>query len=123
MGQSNPERWDWYGMGEANLSRGRIDQLSPEEMATVLERVDSRVHRMVLMVEAMRELLQASGLFSEAQLKAKVEEVDLRDGKADGRNVQPVAQVCGQCGRTSAGQRKFCVYCGSDLLRLVADNL
>ena len=70
-------------------------------------------------LEALCELLEASGAVAQAELVAKLREIDLRDGVEDGRNVAPEVQVCGKCGRTRVGQHRFCAHCGSDALQAV----
>jgi hypothetical protein len=92
---------------------------SPEELATRLDAVDSRLHLLVLRVEALCELLEARGALGQAELAAKLREIDLRDGVEDGRNVGPVVQVCGKCGHRQLGQQRFCAQCGSDALQTV----
>lgn len=90
---------------------------SPEELAIRLDAVDTRLQQVVLRVEALSELLLASGQVGQAELEAKLREIDLRDGVEDGRNVTPVVQVCGKCGHRQLGQHRFCARCGSDALQ------
>ena len=51
-------------------------------------RLDDKVNRLALICRAMFELMQASGAVTEEQLKAKIVEIDLRDGQADGKITQ-----------------------------------
>ncbi|QPN71256.1 hypothetical protein [Synechococcus sp. CBW1108] len=90
---------------------------SPEELAIRLDAVDTRLQQVVLRVEALFELLLASGHVGQAELEAKLREIDLRDGVEDGRNVAPVVQVCGKCSHRQLGQQRFCARCGSDALQ------
>ena len=62
---------------------------SPEELAIRLEAVDTRLQQVVLRVEALSELLLASGQVGQAELEAKLREIDLRDG------VELAAEVVG----------------------------
>ena len=75
--------------------------------------VDDRVDRLTLIVEAMWELLEESG-FSEEALQAKVEEIDGRDGRTDGKVVRPPVQ-CTKCGSSSPAGRPTCQMCGAQL--------
>jgi hypothetical protein len=45
--------------------------------------VEARLQRLALVLEAMRETLEVAGLVNQAQVLAKVAEIDLRDGPAD----------------------------------------
>ena len=90
---------------------------SPEELDARLESVDTRLQQVTMRLEALCELLAVSGAVGQAELQAKLREIDLRDGVEDGRNVAPQVQVCGKCGRTRLGQHRFCSHCGSDALQ------
>ena len=90
---------------------------SSEELESWLESVDTRLQQVTMRLEALCELLVASGAVGQAELLAKVREIDLRDGIEDGRNVPPQVQVCGRCGRTRLGEHRFCTHCGSDALQ------
>ena len=119
MDPQHPTSWDWLAMHQAPLPPDLLHQSLPSGLAAYLQGVDARLHRLALLVEAMREQLEEAGLFSEAQLMARVQAIDLRDGTADGRNTPTTRCRCNQCGRISAGPRRRCLYCGSeDLVKL-----
>ena len=42
----------------------------------------------------------------------KVNEIDLRDGKMDGRETADAPIVCEQCGRSDSRRHNHCFYCG-----------
>ena len=58
--------------------------------------VDERVDRLVLLLEAMWSLMREQG-FSDADLAARLMELDQSDGRADGRRLTPPA-TCANCG-------------------------
>jgi hypothetical protein len=110
MTQESNQPWDWFG-GEGLQLPTRLDQ---EDLGSYLAAVDERLHRLALVLEAMRELLEEAGLFRQDQLRARLEAIDLRDGVADGRlGAGPQHQRCGGCGRTLNSRLKRCLYCGS----------
>ena len=119
MDLQHPTSWDWLAMHQAPLPPDLLHQSLPSGLAAYLQGVDARLHRLALLVEAMREQLEEAGLFSEAQLMARVQAIDLRDGTADGRNTPTPRCRCNQCGRSSAGHRQRCLYCGSRDLELI----
>jgi hypothetical protein len=65
------------------------------------------------MVEIMRD---RHGV-SEAEFEAKVREIDLRDGRLDGklRVATPAPRSCPACGRPNGGTRVACLYCSAPL--------
>jgi len=62
----------------------------------------------------MWELLRDNGTFDEEQLMDKIEEVDLRDGRADGK-IGPTPIACPECKRRANSRRQKCMYCGASL--------
>jgi len=45
-----------------------------------------------------------------------MEEIDLRDGKSDGK-LAPDTVECTGCGRKAKSTRRNCLYCGAELPR------
>jgi len=79
----------------------------------LVDRLELQVERLTLLTVALSELLTEQGTFTEDRLRAKVAEVDLRDGKADGRLTSPPL-TCPTCSRVKSGTRPRCVWCGTD---------
>lgn len=115
MQESNSGAWDWRGQAPVPLP-DEISKISIEELINAHRSLETRLQRMALMVDAMRELLQEANLLNEAELKAKFDEIDLRDGTLDGQAAKPFLQVCKSCGTKSYGLRRFCQNCGSESL-------
>lgn len=107
----------WLAMHEAPPPPDLGLPPSPESLKVYREGVETRLHRLALLLEAMREILEQAGLLSEAQLLAKVQEIDRRDGSADGRQGEPASLCCLQCERLNRLGRVRCLYCGSADLR------
>ncbi len=83
-----------------------------------LTELEDEIQRMKLMNQALWELLQERARFTDADLEAKVEEIDLRDGVADGKMTQR-AMRCPQCNRVSSTRHWRCIYCGLEFERPV----
>jgi hypothetical protein len=77
-------------------------------------RMREGIERLTLITQAMWELLHERTGLTEEDLFAKVEEVDLRDGVADGR-VLLQRQNCPSCNRINSGKRASCIYCGTEI--------
>lgn len=105
---------------EHRLHRQRkdIDDASRQARRAKNEAEDlrERLDRLHLATSAMWELLCERTGLDEDDLLAKIEEVDLRDGKADGRiDARAPAVQCPACARPNHSQRKACLYCGMKL--------
>ena len=74
-------------------------------------RVDQRVDQMLLVVQAMWTLVQEKTGLTDAELLARVTELDERDGTKDGRFRRPPVK-CARCGATVARRFNRCLYCG-----------
>ncbi|MEN8148620.1 MAG: hypothetical protein ABFS86_02285 [Planctomycetota bacterium] len=92
---------------EASGARNKSIQVGRE-----LDGLQDRVDRISLACQAMWELLRDRGALDEEELLARIEEIDLRDGRVDGR-MGPTPQECPGCGRRSNSRRKTCMYCGA----------
>jgi ribosomal protein L37AE/L43A len=59
------------------------------------------------------ELVRDSLKLTDADLKLRMKEIDLRDGVEDGA-ITTVPLSCPQCNRVSSSQHWKCIYCGMD---------
>ena len=72
------------------------------------------VERLLMITEALWIVLKEQHGYSDEELMRRITEIDLRDGKMDGRVATNEAQVCPQCKRQHvARHRPMCLYCGS----------
>lgn len=78
-----------------------------------LEDMNERVDSMALILRALWALLEEQGLTAD-QLIDKIEELDLLDGKADGK-VTALATDCPSCGSKVAAGLNKCQFCGTDV--------
>lgn len=88
-------------------------QLGPAtgDVSTKLRDLEHQIARVNLLNQALWELLRERAKFTDADLLAKIKEVDLRDGIEDGRmTVTPLE--CPTCGRISSSKHWKCLYCG-----------
>jgi hypothetical protein len=76
--------------------------------------LEDQVGRLTLVATAMWELLRDRLQVSEEELLKKLQDVDLRDGKKDGKH-NPPAVACPGCQRANHRRHVHCLYCGADL--------
>ena len=71
-----------------------------------------RHEKMALVSQALLELVQERTGITDEELADKILEVDLRDGKADGKISAQVLN-CPKCGRKVNSERPVCIFCGT----------
>jgi len=100
--------------GEAAKATGRASEAQRE-----VGHLDERVDRLTLICMALWKLLQDRTDLTEEDLMAKVRELDMMDGTADGK-IQRKIKRCPKCDRTMSPQHSRCLYCGAADLQATA---
>ena len=78
--------------------------------------LEKRIERLALMCQAMWELLREKTQLTERELTDKVLEVDLRDGRTDGK-IGAIVMECPHCHQPTNSKRPTCIICGVELQR------
>ena len=74
--------------------------------------LETENHRLLLIVRALWEIVQAQHGLDNDVLAKKIQEIDLRDGVLDGRYVKAEVRKCSACGRVMNRKHRQCLYCG-----------
>jgi hypothetical protein len=108
--------WNLRQQQQIGAVRAKADsaRADSEVHETALADLTQRFDRLALVTQALSELLFERAHVSEADLAAKIDEIDMRDGTRDGR-VSAASQSCPKCHRQVAGHRTTCLYCGAPL--------
>ena len=84
------------------------------ESAMSSDKTRKNTERLYLVVQAMWEVLKDKAGLTDADLDAKVQEIDMRDGRLDGQDsTQTDPLTCRQCGRTILSGQAQCSWCGT----------
>jgi len=81
--------------------------------------VEARLEKLTLICMAMWSLIQEKTNLTEEELIERVKQIDLLDGKEDGR-VTPQVARCSSCGRVMNARHTKCLYCGHEKLVITA---
>ena len=81
------------------------------EVRTEVHQLRERVERLSLLNQALWELLREKLGLSDADLERMAQEVDLRDGIADGKMTARAVR-CPACARVNNSRHPQCRYCG-----------
>jgi hypothetical protein len=76
----------------------------------------SQIDTLTLANQAMWELLSERHGLTDHDLRKKMEEVDLRDGKLDGKLTRTEIKQCRECGHKVGKHRENCYWCGANLI-------
>ena len=103
----------WETTGH-DLTPGRAEGQASRAMEEV-RRLGHRLDKLVLINVAMWTLLKDKIGLTDEELVDRIRQIDMLDGKEDGKLPQEVAE-CPQCGRRMSARHKRCLYCGAEKL-------
>ena len=109
--------WNLYQ--EMEIRQSRADARMSDELhgsridraTKAIEDIEDRFEKLLIVNEAMWELLSEHLGFTDAHLVHKVREVDGRSGAVDGRRAV-VVRRCSQCEAAISKGRSRCTFCG-----------
>ena len=108
--------WDLIQHYQIGQLDKRVDLLQGSTVGDLAARnanlhLHEKVEALALVSKALFELLQETSGVSEERLRAKITEIDLRDGQADGR-MTPVPKKCPKCDAMMSPRFGRCLFCG-----------
>ena len=84
--------------------------------ASQLDAARQRIARQELLIQTLIAMLLEKGVCSREEFLTLAEEVDLLDGRLDGKLAEPTAgNVCVKCGTRNTADKKNCMWCGVEL--------
>ena len=78
-----------------------------------LDRQEDQLRQLLLVTEAMWSLVSERFDISEADLVARMAEIDAEDGQVDGKRGPHPPETCGTCHAAIDHTRTTCAYCGA----------
>lgn len=78
-----------------------------------VEFIQMDVERLLMITEALWTMLRDEHGYTDEQLIQQIQEIDMRDGRLDGKVAKQSPSKCPQCGRTISARRPMCVFCGA----------
>jgi len=78
------------------------------------ESIQFDIEKLFMITEALWEILKQHHGYTDDQLGQMIQDIDLRDGKLDGKVAKSAERpTCNQCGRTIIQRQAKCLYCGA----------
>ena len=106
-------------MARANRAQSAGERAARAAAAvrTQNEAIISDVEKLFMLTEALWTILKEEHGYSDEELIRRIEEIDLRDGRLDGRVAEQQNPLCPKCGRVLIGSHPVCLYCGAVVQR------
>ena len=84
--------------------------------ASEISQLQLQVERLLMVTEALWTILKEKHGLEDQELLRQMVQIDLRDGRMDGRVAATPPEPCPKCQRIVAKQSVRCMYCGEPLL-------
>lgn len=81
-----------------------------------ISQLQTQVERLLMVTEALWTILKEKHGMEDQELLKRIVEIDLRDGRLDGRVAATPPEPCPKCQRIVSKQSIRCMYCGEPLL-------
>jgi hypothetical protein len=107
--------WGVGQEGRIAQARARATQpgARPMDVAEYASLLETRLDRLALVCRALWSYLQEATQLSEEELLERVKQLDLADGKLDGK-VSAAVVECPSCHRTMSPKHGRCMWCGEE---------
>jgi hypothetical protein len=83
------------------------------QVATELDLTKAHLERLMMICEALWTIIKKQHDLEDKDLMDYVAQVDMQDGKLDGKVAKQAPPKCQECGRTSSRQSMICIFCGT----------
>jgi hypothetical protein len=107
---------DLYQQGRIAQAQATAEQAKDvaKHFRWELDDLRRKTDALTITCQALWEILRAQTGLRDDQILAKMQEIDARDGRVDGKISTTLAE-CPKCRRKSNSTRKCCLYCGTML--------
>jgi RNA polymerase subunit RPABC4/transcription elongation factor Spt4 len=112
--------WDLYQQGQIN-SATETAEIAKRDGAHTADRLhrevlrlESKIDRLALIAQAQWELIRQKTGLSDKDIEARMAEIDVRDGRKDGR-ITGTPTTCPKCARPANTRNRVCPYCGTPI--------
>jgi hypothetical protein len=97
----------------------RIGTVSAKTSDALLkaQNLQADVERLFMISQALWDILKEHHGYTDEDLLARVQAIDLQDGKLDGKAPKPPPAVCPSCNRLALRRQSVpqCLYCGASI--------
>ncbi|HEU6448306.1 MAG TPA: zinc ribbon domain-containing protein [Verrucomicrobiae bacterium] len=102
--------YNGYASVAANEARSAAREAQDD-----IEFIKHDIDRLLLVAEAMWELMKQKNGYTDEILTQVIGEIEKRKVVVDGVAVKDAPVTCPNCGKTNLAKRLFCIYCGATI--------
>ncbi len=109
----------FYGYGGMEKSSYSADvkagqaRSAASRAESAVQRMDHEIERLLMICEAMWSILKEQYGYDDKELIKRVMEIDMRDGRLDGKAPRSEPGECRECSRKLSKRHVRCIYCGT----------
>lgn len=105
--------WDVYQQHQIGETQDRLNRAATTAYSTGedVRALRAQVDHLSMVNMALWSVVREKLGLADEELARRVEEIDLSDGKLDGKVGVPTRE-CADCGRVMAARHERCLYCG-----------
>ena len=92
------------------------------DVRTQNEAITCDIEKLLMITEALWTILKEERGYSDDKLIKRIQEIDLRDGKLDGKVAKQRNPLCPKCKHALMGKHAVCLYCGTVVKRGVFER-
>lgn len=105
-----------YGEAAAAGAAAAGAERAASRAESALLQLQDQIDRQALLIRSLLVLMDKKGMTNEAEFRQLLEEVDLSDGRRDGKyRPQQTPRSCPKCQKTNSKRAVVCMYCGAPL--------
>ena len=109
-------KWPLTPMGYSNVNTTALSaEAKARSVETQTEIMRFDIERLLMVTEALWGILREKHGLTDEDLTRRIHEIDLRDGKLDGRVAPEPPGRCPRCDRVLERKRPYCLYCGQPI--------
>lgn len=94
-------------------SANKLDTKHTGELLRIeVQRLEAKIDGLALISQALWEIVQEKTDATTLEIEQKIKEIDLRDGREDGK-ITGKTSPCPKCKRPAHSRQGACMYCGT----------
>jgi hypothetical protein len=102
------------GQAQAQQAEAVADRAAfrAQEVHADVDALRMDVEKLLMITEALWGILKEKHGYTDEELMRRIQQIDMSDGRLDGKVAKQPPSPCPQCGRAMPKSRPVCMYCG-----------